>query len=246
MIVFDHLSKSYGHSDVLAVDQLDLTIPSGELFGFIGPNGAGKTTTIKMLTGILTPTSGDCFIDGISIRKNPMEAKRMIGYVPDGSDLFDRVTGIEYLRFIADMYDVSEADFRTRLDYYLDLFDLKDAAASQIRSYSKGMRQKTATIGALIHDPKVFILDEPMMGLDPKSSYLLKEEMKRQCSLGKTVFFSTHVLEVAEKLCTRIAIIRHGKLAAEGTLEELRNREKAESLEEIFLELTGEGEGENE
>ena len=167
-----------------------------------------------------------------------MEAKRMIGFVPDGADLFDRLTGIEYLNFMADIFDVSAADRRTRMEKYLELFELTDAAGNQIRSYSKGMRQKIATIGALIHDPQVLILDEPMMGLDPRASYLLKEEMKHQCELGKTVFLSTHVLEVAEKLCTRIAVIAKGRLAAQGTLEELRSQEHAASLEEIFLEIT--------
>ena len=246
MIVFQQLCKTYGRGDKMAVDHVDLTIPSGELFGFIGPNGAGKTTTIKMMTGILTPSSGDCLINGVSITSNPLEAKRMIGFVPDGADLFDRLTAMEYLRFIVDMYDVDASDFKQRLEYYLDLFELKDVVGNQIRTFSKGMRQKTATIGALIHDPQIFVLDEPMMGLDPKSSYLLKEEMKHQCALGKTVFFSTHVLEVAEKLCTKIAIIRHGKIVAEGTLDELRQQEHAASLEEIFLELTDESEATQE
>ena len=238
MIEFRNVSKSYSKSGTLAVDQLNLTVNDGELFGYIGPNGAGKTTSIKILTGILDPTEGEAFVNGISMQKQPMEAKRMIGFVPDGADLFDRLTGIEYLNFMADIFDVSAADRRTRMEKYLELFELTDAAGNQIRSYSKGMRQKIATIGALIHDPQVLILDEPMMGLDPRASYLLKEEMKHQCELGKTVFFSTHVLEVAEKLCTRIAVIAKGRLAAQGTLEELRSQEHAASLEEVFLEIT--------
>ena len=238
MIEFRNVSKSYSKSGTLAVDHLNLTVNDGELFGYIGPNGAGKTTSIKILTGILDPTEGEAFVNGISMQKQPMEAKRMIGFVPDGADLFDRLTGIEYLNFMADIFDVSAADRRTRMEKYLELFELTDAAGNQIRSYSKGMRQKIATIGALIHDPQVLILDEPMMGLDPRASYLLKEEMKHQCELGKTVFLSTHVLEVAEKLCTRIAVIAKGRLAAQGTLEELRSQEHAASLEEIFLEIT--------
>ena len=238
MIEFRNVSKSYSKNGTLAVDHLNLTVNDGELFGYIGPNGAGKTTSIKILTGILDPTEGEAFVNGISMQKQPMEAKRMIGFVPDGADLFDRLTGIEYLNFMADIFDVSAADRRTRMEKYLELFELTDAAGNQIRSYSKGMRQKIATIGALIHDPQVLILDEPMMGLDPRASYLLKEEMKHQCELGKTVFFSTHVLEVAEKLCTRIAVIAKGRLAAQGTLEELRSQEHAASLEEIFLEIT--------
>ncbi len=238
MIEFRNVSKSYSKSGTLAVDHLNLTVNDGELFGYIGPNGAGKTTSIKILTGILDPTEGEAFVNGISMQKQPMEAKRMIGFVPDGADLFDRLTGIEYLNFMADIFDVSAADRRTRMEKYLELFELTDAAGNQIRSYSKGMRQKIATIGALIHDPQILILDEPMMGLDPRASYLLKEEMKHQCELGKTVFFSTHVLEVAEKLCTRIAVIAKGRLAAQGTLEELRSQEHAASLEEIFLEIT--------
>ena len=238
MIEFRNVSKSYSKNGTLAVDHLNLTVNDGELFGYIGPNGAGKTTSIKILTGILDPTEGEAFVNGISMQKQPMEAKRMIGFVPDGADLFDRLTGIEYLNFMADIFDVSAADRRTRMEKYLELFELTDAAGNQIRSYSKGMRQKIATIGALIHDPQVLILDEPMMGLDPRASYLLKEEMKHQCELGKTVFFSTHVLEVAEKLCTRIAVIAKGRLAAQGTLEELRSQEHAASLEEVFLEIT--------
>lgn len=246
MIELKNISKEYGNSGRKAVDHLNLTVRSGELFGFIGPNGAGKTTTIKLITGILQPTEGESLVDGISMQKNPMEAKRHLGFVPDGADLFERMTGQEYINFIADLYQVSAADRRRRSEEYLEAFELKDAAGQLIRSYSKGMRQKIATIGALVHDPAVWILDEPLNGLDPRSAFLLKEEMKRQCEMGKTVFFSTHVLEVAEKLCTRIAIIRRGSLLAEGTLEELRGREQAQSLEEIFLELTESGETEHE
>ena len=242
MIEFRNVSKEYGKSGKLALDGLNLTIGDGELFGFIGPNGAGKTTTITILTGIIAPTAGESFVNGICMQRSPMEAKRLIGFVPDGAELFDRLTGLEYLNFMADMYDVSAQDRKKHIEKYLSLFELEDAAASQIRTYSKGMRQKLATIGALIHHPPIWVLDEPMMGLDPRASFLLKEEMKRHCAEGNTVFFSTHVLEVAEKLCSRIAVISGGNLIAEGTMEELRRAEGASSLEEIFLELTGDAE----
>ena len=243
MIEFRDVTKAYVKGGRNAVDHLNLTIGKGELFGFIGPNGAGKTTTIKILTGILTPTEGESLVEGVSMQARPMEAKRLIGFVPDGAEIYDRLTGLEYLNFMADMYDVDAAKRKQHIEKYLNLFELEDAAGSQIRTYSKGMRQKLATIGALIHEPPVWVLDEPMMGLDPRSAYLLKEEMKRHCAAGNTVFFSTHVLEVAEKLCTRIAVITQGSLAAEGTMEELRSQEHAGSLEEIFLELTGADEG---
>jgi len=238
MIELIDVTKEYGKSGVRAVDQLTMKVEKGELFGFIGPNGAGKTTTIKMLTGILTPTSGTVLLDGVDIVRDPIKAKKMIGFVPDGADLFDRLTGLEYLNFMADIYGVSAEQRKQKMDEYLQLFELTDAVGNRIASYSKGMRQKLATIGALLHDPTIWIMDEPMMGLDPKAAFLLKEEMKRQCAQGKTVFFSTHVLDVAEKLCTRIAMINHGKLVAEGTLEELKSAEHAANLEQIFLELT--------
>ena len=238
MIELNHVSKEYGKSGKRAVDDLTLTVRDGELFGFIGPNGAGKTTTIRMLIGALTPTAGQVLIDGIDMAAHPLEAKKHIGFVPDGADLFDRLTGLEYLNFIGDMYEVPARERKDRMDRYLQQFGLADAVGSRIASYSKGMRQKLATIGSLLHDPDIWILDEPMMGLDPKASFELKEEMKRQCQAGKTVFFSTHVLEVAERLCTRIAVINQGRLAAQGTLEELRSAEHADTLEQIFLELT--------
>ena len=246
MISFENVTKQYLKSSVKAVDGLTLKVEAGELFGFIGPNGAGKTTTIKMLTGILRPTEGRVFVDGTDMASDPITAKRKLGFVPDGADLFDRLTGMEYLNFLGDMYGVSASDRKARMEKYLELFELTDAVGGRIAGYSKGMRQKLATIGSLIHDPDVWVLDEPMMGLDPKASYELKEEMKRQCAQGKTVFFSTHVLDVAEKLCTRVALIHHGRLAAEGTIEALKNAEHAESLEQIFLELTEDGQQEEE
>ena len=245
MITLSQVTKTYAKNAKKAVDGLTLEVKSGELFGFIGPNGAGKTTTIKLITGILTPDSGTVSVEGCSMSEDRLAAQRMIGYVPDGNDLYDRLTGLEYLGFMADIYQVGAAERKAHIEKYLDLFDLKDAAASQIRSYSRGMKQKLAVIGALIHQPPVWILDEPLTGLDPRASHLLKEEMKAHCAKGNTVFFSTHVLEVAEKLCTRIGIIDHGQLIAEGTMEELREGEKATSLEELFLSRT-EDEGSEE
>ncbi len=238
MIEFVNVSKEYAKSGARAVDKVSFTVNTGELFGFIGPNGAGKTTTIRMLTGSLLPTEGRILLDGVDVAEKPLEAKRKLGFVPDGADLFDRLSGLEYLNFMGDIYGVPSGVRKERMDKYLTLFELTDAVGGRIAGYSKGMRQKLATIGALLHDPDVWVLDEPMMGLDPKASFLLKEEMKNQCRLGKTVFFSTHVLEVAEKLCTRVAVINKGRLAAVGTVEELKSAEHAESLEQIFLELT--------
>ena len=232
------VSKSYNKGAVKAVDSLNLCVPKGEIFGFLGPNGAGKTTTIKMMTGILTPDSGTISINGYDIQKNPLEAKQSIGYVPDNPDVYEKLTGMEYLNFMADMYRVPKKERSERIEYYLDMFQLKDAAGDLIKSYSHGMRQKIVISGALLHKPALWILDEPLVGLDPRSAHLLKEEMKRHCEQGNTVFFSTHILEVAEKLCDRVGIIHKGKLIAVGTLEELKSSEKTASLENIFLELT--------
>ena len=241
MIELLNVSKAYAKNGKKAVDGLTLNIKGGELYGFIGPNGAGKTTTIKLMTGILTPDEGTVTMAGHSMAQERLEAQRLIGFVPDGNDLYDRLTGLEYLNFMADIYQVSAADRKAHIEKYLDIFDLKDAVGNQIRSYSRGMKQKLAVIGALIHHPPVWILDEPLTGLDPRASHLLKEEMKAHCAQGNTVFFSTHVLEVAEKLCTRIGIIDHGQLIEEGTMDELRQGERAASLEELFLERTEEG-----
>jgi ABC-2 type transport system ATP-binding protein len=237
MISMEHVTKSYAKSTVKAVDDIQLHVKRGEVFGFIGPNGAGKTTTIKMLTGILPPDQGQIKINGFDIQTQPVEAKRCFGYAPDSHQVYDRLTGLEYLNFIGDMYGVAKADRQRQIEKYLTMFDLTKAAGSQIKSYSHGMRQKLALTGALLPDPQLWIMDEPMVGLDPKSAHLLKQEMRAHCQRGNTVFFSTHVLEVAEKLCDRIAIINHGKIVAVGTLEELR-RGKDESLETLFLELT--------
>lgn len=240
MIDLKHVTKSYAKNSIKAVDDVTLHVQSGELFGFIGPNGAGKTTVIKLMTGILRPDSGNVLMAGHDMTRDRLAAQRLIGFVPDGNDLYDRLTGMEYLNFMADVYQVSAAQRRNHIEKYLSLFELEDAVHSQIRSYSKGMKQKLVVIGALIHQPPVWILDEPLSGLDPRAAHLLKEEMQRHCQAGNTVFFSTHVLEVAEKLCTRIGVISRGKLLAEGSLAQLRSLEGAASLEQLFLELTEE------
>lgn len=238
MIRFEHVVKQYGKSSVRAVDDLTLHVEKGSTLAFIGPNGAGKTTTIRLLTGILSPTSGTVTVGGVDMAKDPIAAKRMIGFVPDAHEMYDRLTGIEYLNFMADIYGVSKADRKAHIEKYLTLFDLEDAARDQIRSYSRGMRQKLTIIGALIHNPPVWVLDEPMVGLDPRAAHILKEEMRRHCEAGNTVFFSTHVLDVAEKLCNEIAIINKGQLIAQGSLEELRSGERGASLEQLFLDMT--------
>lgn len=238
MISITGLSKSYNKGAVKAVDNLNMHVNHGEIFGFLGPNGAGKTTTIKMMIGLLNPDSGSIIINGHDIQREPLEVKRNIGYVPDNPDVYDRLTGIEYLNFMADVYGVPADLRKERIKYFLDIFELNDAATDLIKSYSHGMKQKIVLTGALIHDPAVWILDEPMVGLDPKSSHLLKELMRKHCEKGNTVFFSTHILEVAEKLCDRIGIIHKGKLIAVGTMDELRQGDNAGSLENIFLELT--------
>lgn len=238
MIDIRNVSKSYNKGSVKAVDNLSLRVDKGEIFGFLGPNGAGKTTTIKMIIGLLNPDEGSIIINGTDIGKNALEAKRSIGYVPDNPNLYERLTGTEYLNFMADVYQVSAEQRRQRIEHYLEMFGLNDAASDLIKSYSHGMKQKIALTGALIHNPAVWILDEPMVGLDPKSAHLLKEQMREHCGKGNTVFFSTHILEVAEKLCDRIGIIHKGMLVASGTMDELRQGDNKDSLENIFLELT--------
>ncbi len=238
MIHMTNISKSYNKGEIKAVDNLSLHIRPGEIFGFLGPNGAGKTTTIKMIVGLLNPDKGSIVINGHDIENETIEAKQSIGYVPDNPNIYDRLNGIEYLNFLADVYRVSEDVRRERIEYLLNMFGLTDAAYDPINTYSHGMKQKIVLTGALIHEPAVWILDEPMVGLDPKSSHFLKEYMREHCNRGNTVFFSTHVLEVAERLCDRIGIINKGKLIAIGTMNELRGGEHAESLESIFLELT--------
>lgn len=244
MIDLQQVTKAYAKNKQKAVDNLTLKVEGGELFGFIGPNGAGKTTTIKLMTGILTPDEGSITMAGHRMNDDRLGAQRLIGYVPDGNELYDRLTGMEYLNFMADVYQVDSARRKAHIEKYLDIFELEGAINSQVRSYSKGMKQKLLVIGALIHNPPVWILDEPLGGLDPRAAHLLKEEMIRHCKEGNTVFFSTHVLEVAEKLCTRIGLIDNGSLRALGTLDELRSGEGGESLEDLFLKLTDDDGGE--
>ncbi|WP_433948230.1 ABC transporter ATP-binding protein [Bacillus tropicus] len=239
MIEITNVSKSYNGS-TYAVKDLSLSVPSGEIFGFLGPNGAGKSTTIKMITGIHGVDKGTITINGIDIMKNPMEAKKTFGYVPDSPDMFLRLKGIEYLNFMADMYEVPKELRQERIESLGKKFDLYNALSDQIQSYSHGMRQKIVIIGVLVHEPDVWILDEPLTGLDPKSAYILKEMMREHADKGKIVFFSTHVLEVAEKLCDRVAIINKGNLQFKGNLNEMRDHFKSnESLEKMFLEMTG-------
>lgn len=238
MIELINVSKSY-NGTVKAVDDLTLIVPEGQIVGFLGPNGAGKTTTIKVITGILNADSGSIIINGIDVKERPLDAKRQFGFVPDNPDMFLRLKGIEYLNFMADIYKVP-GDLRgKRIQELSESFEMEAALNDQIQSYSHGMRQKIIIMGVLIHDPSVWILDEPMTGLDPKSSFTLKEMMKNHAANRKTVFFSTHVLEVAEKLCDRVAIVNKGKLLFYGTMDEIREHFKSNgSLEKIFLELT--------
>lgn len=238
MIKINNVTKKYGKT-FIAVNNLKLDIKAGEIFGFIGPNGAGKTTTIKMMTGVTNADNGSIKIDGTDIELDPLTAKKKFGFVPDNPDMFLRLKGIEYLNFISDLYDVPKDKRNELIKNLAQEFEIYDALNDQIQTYSHGMRQKIVLIGALIHDPKVWILDEPLTGLDPKSSYKLKEMMKEHVKKGNVVFFSTHVLEVAEKLCDRIGIIKKGNLVFEGTLEQLKKKYKSkQSLENIFLEIT--------
>ncbi len=238
MIQIKNVSKSYV-KDKKSVENLNLEIKDGEIFGFLGPNGAGKTTTIKMITGILSIDEGDILIDGKSIISDPVEAKKGFGFVPDNPDIFLKLKGIEYLNFLADIYHISEKDRKERIESLSKKFEIYEHLEERIQSYSHGMRQKIVVIGALIHNPKNLILDEPMTGLDPKSSHDLKQLLKEHTKNHNSVFFSTHVLEVAEKLCDRIGIIHKGKLIFVGTYEEMKQKFKENaSLEELFLEIT--------
>lgn len=238
MIELKNLSKSYT-ATTKAVDDLSLTISDGEIFGFLGPNGAGKTTTIKMLTGIIKPDQGSISINGIDILKEPLVAKKEFGFVPDNPNVFLRLKGIEYLNFMADIYDVPSEVRVDRVNLMAKRFEMTKALGDKIQSYSHGMRQKIIVMGALIHEPPVWILDEPLTGLDPRSSYVLKEMMREHTEAQKTVFFSTHVLEVAEKICDRVAIINQGKILYSGRLDAMKDHfNTSESLEKIFLEMT--------
>ncbi len=235
MLNISHLTKKYG--DKVAVDDLSLTINAGEVYGFIGHNGAGKTTTLKSVVGILNFESGEIFIDGTSIKANPMECKRKIAYIPDNPDLYEYMSGIKYLNFIADVFGVSAEDRAERIRRYADIFELTDDLAQPINEYSHGMKQKLAIISAWLHQPRLVIMDEPFVGLDPVASHKLKIMMRELCDNGGAIFFSTHVLEVAEKLCDKVAIIKDGKLIKSGTMEEVKGDE---SLEQVFLELADE------
>lgn len=239
MIEITGISKSYNRGTVKAVDGVNLTVQDGEIFGFLGPNGAGKTTLIKMITGILNADEGTIRINGRDIKKEPLEAKRQFGFVPDDPNIFGRLAGIEYLNFMADIYKVSPEIRAERVQELLKRFEMTSAAEDLIQSYSHGMKQKIVIIGALLHNPPVWILDEPMTGLDPRSSYDLKEMMREHADAGKTVFFSTHVLDVAEKICDRMAIINKGRVIFCGGMREIHEHAREnQSLENLFLELT--------
>lgn len=242
MIQLEQVSKSYNKGQIQAVKSLSLTVNKGELFGFLGPNGAGKTTTIKMLVGLLRPDSGRALLDGIDVRRSPLEAKRILGYCPDEPVLYERMTGIRFLSFIADVYGMPEKGRAALIEGLAETFELKDGLREVVSSYSHGMRQKLSLIAALLHDPRILILDEPIVGLDPRAAFILKEKMKELCAGGKTVFFSTHIMEVAERLCDRVGIIAHGELVAAAPLEELRSKagEADATLEKLFLEMTDE------
>ena len=239
MIEFVQATKIYAKSDRPALDRLSLKVGDGCVYGFLGPNGAGKTTAIRLLTGALRATDGAVLVNGIDVAKEPVRAKKLIGFVPDSQEMYDKLTGWEYLNFMADIFGVSPEDRKARGSRYLETFEMAEAASGRIAGYSRGMKQKIAAIGALIHNPPVWVLDEPMVGLDPRAAFLLKEEMKARAREGATVFFSTHVLEVAEKLCDRVGIIDKGKLLVEGAPEALREQAGDASLEKVFLELTG-------
>ena len=235
MLNIKNLTKTYGEKK--AVDDLTLHIAPGEIYGFIGHNGAGKTTTLKSVVGILQFDEGEITIDGISIKDDPLACKKIIAYIPDNPDLYEYMTGIKYLNFIADIFGVDADERRERIHKYADMFGLTDDLAQPISAYSHGMKQKLAIISAWLHEPKLILMDEPFVGLDPKASHILKGMMREVCDAGGAIFFSTHVLEVAEKLCDKVAIIKGGRLIRSGTMEEVKGDD---SLEEVFLELEGE------
>lgn len=237
MIKIENITKTYNNT-IRAVDNLNLTVENGEIVGFIGPNGAGKTTTLKMMTGILKPDSGSIFINNYDIQKEPLAAKQTIGYIADSPDMFLRLKGIEFLNLISDIYKVSASQRKDRIKIFAERFELTEALNEPMQNYSHGMRQKIMVTAALVHNPAVWILDEPLTGLDPKSAYALKKMMREHADAGNSVLFSTHVLEVAEKLCDKVIIINHGKSLFYGTLDELTARYPDKDLEKIFLEMT--------
>ncbi len=235
MLRIENLTKCYGEKK--AVDDLSLHIMPGEIYGFIGHNGAGKTTTIKSVVGIQTFDRGEIYINGVNIKTDPIAAKRVTAYIPDNPDLYEYMSGVQYLNFIASVFGISQKDLEERVEKYATLFEIKNDLASAIGEYSHGMKQKLAIISALIHEPKLLVMDEPFVGLDPKAAHILKGLMRDLCDRGGSIFFSTHVLEVAEKLCDKVAIIKGGKLIKSGTMEEVKGDE---SLEDVFLELVEE------
>lgn len=232
MLEIKNFSKNYG--DFKAVDNLNLTVKDGEIYGFIGHNGAGKSTTIKAVVGAMDFNEGEIYIDGKSVKKDPLGCKSVTAYVPDNPDIYDHLSGIQYLNFICDIFRVSESDSNERIKKYADLFEISSNLGDLISSYSHGMKQKLVLISALVHNPRFMVLDEPFVGLDPVASYKLKEIMREKCNEGGAIFFSTHVLEVAEKLCDRIGIIKRGRLVAEGSVQEVVGDK---SLESFFLEI---------
>ena len=236
MLEIKNYSKSYGEGKK-AADNVTLTVESGDIYGFIGHNGAGKSTTIRAVVGVLDFTEGEITIDGHSVKDEPMACKRVTAYIPDNPDLYENLTGIQYLNFVADVFGLSASEREESIRKYADLFEITDALGDLIGSYSHGMKQKVAIISALIHNPRLLVLDEPFVGLDPKASFTLKEIMHDMCRQGTAVFFSTHVLDVAEKLCNKVTIIKHGRIIASGTMEELT---EGHSLEEAFLEADNE------
>lgn len=239
MIVAEHLTKQFGQS-FYAVDDMSFTVKEGEIVGFVGQNGAGKTTTIKMLTGILNPTEGAIKINGFDIAKEALRAKQSIGYIADNPDMFLRLTGLEFIHLMADIYGIEASERRERIEQLSASFEVQEALARPMSDYSHGMRQKMMVIAALVHNPPVWILDEPMTGLDPKAAYTLKQLMRQHAEAGNCVFFSTHVLEVAEQLCNRIIMVRQGKKVFDGTLQMLKEQYPNQTLEEIFLLVNGE------
>ena len=236
MLKIEHLTKIYG--DKKAVDDLSIHIRPGEIYGFIGHNGAGKTTTLKACCGILQYDSGEITVDGVSVKQDPIKCKSKIAYIPDNPDLYEFMTGIQFLNFVADVFGVGAAERKERIDKYASAFEITGDLGSPISAYSHGMKQKLAIISALIHEPKLIIMDEPFVGLDPKASHLLKEIMRDMCAKGSAIFFSTHVLDVAEKLCDKVAIIKGGRLIRSGSMEEVKGDT---SLEEVFLDLEDKG-----
>lgn len=236
MLEIKHYSKTYGKGKK-AADDVCLTVESGDIYGFIGHNGAGKSTTIRAVVGVLDFTEGEIYIDGHSVKEEPMACKKITAYIPDNPDLYENLTGIQYLNFIADVFGINTDEREKSIKKYADMFEITNSLGDLISSYSHGMKQKVAIISALIHQPKLLVLDEPFVGLDPKATFTLKELMHEMCSNGTAVFFSTHVLDVAERLCNKIAIIKQGRIIASGSMEELT---EGHSLEEVFLEADNE------